>query len=270
MSRLSLPTVASILCLTAAVLHGAGAVAGEAARQQFLAWYQTFTGSVMPPDVMKAYAAQLAAGGAADTQIAEHMAAVRNYFSAMPPELLTVHFNNVYTAHKELFSQEPNAFLVSSVRGVKPGTALDVAMGQGRNSVFLALQGWDVTGYDLSDQGMAIARAAAEKGKVAIRTVQASHQDFDFGKERWDLIVMTYAFVNMEDAAFLKKVRDSLKPGGRIVVEQINAGGGGKGPANALFRSLEDLRVIHYEDTAGTAEWSKAPMRIGRIVVEKD
>jgi SAM-dependent methyltransferase len=261
--------VCLLLGLIAAVPSAMGAVVEETACKQFLAWYRTYTGSVMPPEVMKAYAARLTADGATDTEVGEHLAAVRKYVGSMPPELLTVHFNNVYTVHKELFSQEPNAFLVRSVREVKPGTALDVAMGQGRNSVFLAMQGWDVTGYDLSDQGMAIARENAVKAHVSIRTLRASHQDFDFGKERWDLIVMTYAFVNMDDAAFLKRVRDGLKPGGRIVVEQINAGTG-KGPANALFRSLQDLRVIHYEDTVDTAEWSKAPMRIGRIVVEKD
>src|SRR5262249_16296955 len=147
-----------LLGLIAVVPSTMGAVVEEAACKQFLAWYRTYTGSVMPPEVMKAYAARLAADGATDTEVGEQLVAVRKYVRRMPPEVLKVHFNNVYTTHKELFSQEPNAFLVRSVREVKPGTALDVAMGQGRNSVFLAMQGWDVTGYDLSDQGMAIAK----------------------------------------------------------------------------------------------------------------
>jgi len=112
-----LRAVLPILCMTAVVLHAAGA-AEEAARKQFLAWYGTFTGSVMPPEVLKGYAAKLAAGGASESEVAEHIDAVRKYMSGMPPELLTVHFNKIYAAHQELFSQEPNAFLVSSVRGV--------------------------------------------------------------------------------------------------------------------------------------------------------
>ena len=44
----------------------------------------------------------------------------------------------------------------------------------------------------------------------------------------------------------------------------------GKGPANALFRSFQDLRVIHYEDVVDTAEWGLQKMRIGRIVAQKD
>jgi 2-polyprenyl-3-methyl-5-hydroxy-6-metoxy-1,4-benzoquinol methylase len=179
-------------------------------------------------------------------------------------------FNQLYAAPSKLFSTAPNAFLVRSVNGLKPGKALDVAMGQGRNALFLAAQGWDVTGYDVSEVGLAVARQDAEKAGVKIRTVLASHQDFDFGRDRWDLIVMTYALADMEDAGFLRRIRESLKPGGILVVEQMNAGGTGKGPANALFRSFQDLRVVHYEDVVDTAEWGLQKMRIGRIVAERD
>jgi len=179
-------------------------------------------------------------------------------------------FNKLYAAPSTLFSGAPNAFLARTVDGLKPGRALDVAMGQGRNSVFLAKQGWEVTGYDVSDAGLEVARNDAKKAGVRINAVHASHQDFDFGREQWDLIVMTYTLADMENAAFLSRVRDSLKPGGIVVVEQMNAGGTGKGPANALFRSFQDLRILHYEDVVDTAEWGLQKMRIGRIVAQKD
>jgi 2-polyprenyl-3-methyl-5-hydroxy-6-metoxy-1,4-benzoquinol methylase len=156
------------------------------------------------------------------------------------------------------------------LEGVKPGRALDVAMGQGRNAVYLAGQGWDVTGYDISETGLSAARAAAGKAGVRIQAIRASHQDFDFGRDRWDLIVMTYSLADMDDASFLRRIRDSLKPGGIVVVEQMNSPGTARGPANALFRSFQDLRVIHYEDVADTAEWSLQKMRIGRIVAQRD
>ena len=179
-------------------------------------------------------------------------------------------FNKLYAGPSNLFSATPNAFLARTVSGLKPGRALDVAMGQGRNSVFLATQGWEVTGYDIADTGLEAARSAAEKAGVRINAVHASHDDFEFGREQWDLIVMTYTLADMENAAFLQRVKDSLKPGGVVVVEQMNAGGTGKGPANALFRSFQGLRVIHYEDVVDTAEWGLQKMRIGRIVVQKD
>lgn len=179
-------------------------------------------------------------------------------------------FNKLYSGSSNLFTAAPNAFLARTVTGLKPGRALDVAMGQGRNSVFLAKQGWQVTGYDIADKGLEAARNDAEKAGVRIDAIHATHEDFEFGREQWDLIVMTYTLADMENAAFLRRVKESLKPGGVVVVEQMNAGGTGKGPANALFRSFQDLRVIHYEDVVDTAEWGLQKMRIGRIVAQKD
>jgi 2-polyprenyl-3-methyl-5-hydroxy-6-metoxy-1,4-benzoquinol methylase len=184
--------------------------------------------------------------------------------------MMVLHFNKVYTADQKIFTQEPNAFLARITKHLRPGKALDVGMGQGRNSVYLAAHGWDVTGYDLSDRGVAIARANAEKAGVRIHAVVASHNDFDYGENQWDLIVMTYAFTNMSDSGFLRRVCDSLKPGGIVLVEQLNSGSRAKGPANALFGSFENLRVLHYEDTLDTADWSMSEARIGRIVAQKE
>jgi 2-polyprenyl-3-methyl-5-hydroxy-6-metoxy-1,4-benzoquinol methylase len=179
-------------------------------------------------------------------------------------------FNKLYSGPSSLFNSAPNAFLARTVSGLKPGRALDVAMGQGRNSVFLAKQGWEVTGYDIADSGLEAARSAAATAGVRINAVHASHEDFEFGREQWDLIVMTYALADMENASFLRRLKESVKPGGVVVVEQMNSGGTGKGPANALLRSFQDLRVIQYEDTVDTAEWGLKNMRIGRIVAQKD
>jgi 2-polyprenyl-3-methyl-5-hydroxy-6-metoxy-1,4-benzoquinol methylase len=190
--------------------------------------------------------------------------------TAIAQEDIAQRFNKLYSSPSELFSAKPSAFLARFSRGLKPGRALDVAMGQGRNSIFLAKQGWDVTGYDIADTGLEAARNAAKDAGVRINAVHASHDDFAFGTAQWDLIVMTYTLADMENAAFLKRVKDSLKPGGIIILEQMNAGGTGKGPANALLRSFQDLRVIHYEDVVDVAEWGLQKMRIGRIVVEKD
>jgi len=49
------------------------------------------------------------------------------------------------TAYK--FNKQPNALLMDAIKNKKPGKALDVGMGQGRNSIYLAQQGWSVTGF---------------------------------------------------------------------------------------------------------------------------
>jgi len=78
------------------------------------------------------------------------------------------------------------------VQGIKPGESLDIGIGQGRNSVYLAKHGWDVTGFDVSDEGVAAARLNAQRAGVRVNAVVANAYDFDWGENRWDLIVATY------------------------------------------------------------------------------
>lgn len=262
-----------IACGIAVAFLFAGVAAAQSDQQtwnHFLDWYKTYSGPPYPGDLLKAYAASLRSSGRSEADVQAALAELRRTGANPPVEMMRLHFNKVFTLHQHLFSHEPNALLVRTVRGLKPGQALDVAMGQGRNAVFLASQGWDVTGYDLSDEGLASARENAARAGVRLDAILSTHDKFDYGKQRWDLIVVTYAFVNMEDRAFLARVKESLRPGGLIVVEQSNSGGPGKGPANALFRSFDDLRVVFYEDVLDTAEWSKKTERLGRLVAQKE
>ena len=108
------------------------------------------------------------------------------------PDGARVLWNKVYGGHDPIFVETPNPLLASAVLDRKPGKALDFGMGQGRNAVFLAMQGWDVTGFDPSDEGIRLAQANAAKAGVKIRALVESDDQFDFGVARWDLIVMTY------------------------------------------------------------------------------
>ena len=181
-------------------------------------------------------------------------------------------FDAMYSAKDKFYKTDANAFLVAMAPQLKPGAALDVAMGQGRNAVWLASQGWNVTGYDVSEEGLRQAREEAARRGLKLNAVRASHQDFDFGRERWDLIVMTYALADMEDQVFLKRIRESLKPGGVVLVEQFNAAPvpGAKGPANALFKTFANYRVLHYEDVTSLSEWGFKEARLGRILAQKE
>jgi 2-polyprenyl-3-methyl-5-hydroxy-6-metoxy-1,4-benzoquinol methylase len=88
-------------------------------------------------------------------------------------ELYRIHFHapkgsrttldKAYAGNDPIFIQSPSAVPMSAIEGRKPGKALDIGMGQGRNSVCLASQGWDVTGFDPSSEAVRIARSNAEK-----------------------------------------------------------------------------------------------------------
>src|SRR6266849_774644 len=98
-------------------------------------------------------------------------------------------YDEIYSTKRGMFSAEPNAFMVRTITGRKPGRALDVAMGQGRNALWLASKRWTVTGFDISPVAIDEARKEAEKRGLPIETSVIPYEQFDWGKEKWDLIV---------------------------------------------------------------------------------
>jgi methylase of polypeptide subunit release factors len=68
----------------------------------------------------------------------------------------------------------------------KPGKALDLGTGQGRNAIFLASTGWTVTGVDISEVAIAEAKKNAAARKVQIDAIVGDLDTYDFGREQWD------------------------------------------------------------------------------------
>lgn len=57
-------------------------------------------------------------------------------------------------------------------------------MGRGRNAIYLALLGWDVTGYDMSKEALRAAQESAAAAGAKLTTILAQHDTFDFGEDR--------------------------------------------------------------------------------------
>jgi len=132
------------------------------------------------------------------------------------------YWNKVYSTGQAIFVHHPTQLLINAIRGRRPGTALDIGMGQGRNSIFLAQQGWDVTGFDLSEEGVRQSRERAAKLGLHLRALVVREADFDLGTAQWDLIVMTYVrCVRPTDA---DRFARALRPNGIFVYENNNVG----------------------------------------------
>ncbi len=92
----------------------------------------------------------------------------------------------------------PDPLLISGYdEFVKPffphgGVTLDVAGGLGRHSIWLAKRGWNVTLVDVSEVGIAKARKRAGKWASKIEFVAADLNEFDFGRSRYDLILVFF------------------------------------------------------------------------------
>lgn len=193
----------------------------------------------------------------------------RTAVAPLPSETPAEYWDRAYSDPSLVFNTTPNAFLTEVVKGLKPGRALDIGMGQGRNSVYLAKLGWDVTGFDISERGMELARKSAAAAGVKITTIKASMDDFDYGVGQWDLIVATY-----EGVSWLEAAAKGLKPGGFLVVEGYSKHpqappGAAFGP-NELLKLFMDrnLHVVRYEDVEGEPDWLKLD-RVVRMFARK-
>jgi len=136
--------------------------------------------------------------------------------------------------------------------GLSPGRALDVGMGLGRNGVYLATLGWRVTGYDFSPEAVAGTLRAAERAGVTVEAVQDTHETFDLGSDRWDLIVVSYAYTNSLDPTWPPRLLRALAPGGRVVFQ----GAAPKGTASAAIRHLwRAFRIERLEVLERGEDW---------------
>jgi SAM-dependent methyltransferase len=172
-------------------------------------------------------------------------------------------WNEVYTKRQGRAFPH-NQFLAERIQGRKPGKALDIGIGEGRNALFLAAQGWEVTGFDISDVGVTLAREAAQQRGLKLEAVVEDADRFDYGRQRWDLVVGMYMHAVITRNA--EKIMDSLKPGGIVVVEgfhrdlkrQSVQGGYFGYRSNELLKAFDRLRVLYYEDTVAAADWERS------------
>jgi SAM-dependent methyltransferase len=239
--------------------------------QEFSTWFQA-NRSVADPAT--AYRSELISRGLTEAEAGKRFAELfRGVLSC--PQFAVLPFDSLYSSEKAQLLAQPDAFLVESTKDVKPGRALDVAMGQGRNALYLAKAGWEVTGFDISSKGLSAARAAAELAGVKIQTVLQGWQDFDFGTEKWDLIVLSYAWVPIDDPAFVKRLLAGLRPAGLLVFEHFMADKSGDVPGgpkpNELLRLFgNDLRILRYEDIETASIWStRSKARVARLLASK-
>jgi SAM-dependent methyltransferase len=182
-------------------------------------------------------------------------------------------YNPIYRGEDgDVFTRKPNAFLVEMTRRRKPGRALDVGMGQGRNAIYLAEQGWNVTGFDPAGEGVSRAKAEAVRLGLQIQAEITTFEKFDFGENCWDLIVLTYE----PTKAIAPKIERALKPGGVVLIEDRHVDTRRIWPAgafanNELLSLFPSLRVLRYEDLWARPYWSakKLDERLVRLFAEK-
>ncbi len=145
------------------------------------------------------------------------------------------------------YGTEPNHFLVEVAGRIPPGPVLSLGEGEGRNAVYLAGLGYDVTAVDASAVGLAKAAALAAERGVRLTTMVADLADFRIEPGAWSGVVSI--FVHLSPALRSQvhaQVLRGLRPGGAFVLEaytprQLAFRTGGPTEPERLA-TLEDLR----------------------------
>ena len=167
----------------------------------------------------------------------------------------------------------PSSFLADHIQMVltlAPGRkALDIACGEGRNSIFLAQKGFTVTSLDISEEGLAKGEEWAIREGLEIAFSCVDLESFEF-TERYDLIInFNFLLRNL-----IPKMIETLNPGGLLLFDSILNVPSLEGSHKKVFllepgelRRIFDRfsgEVIHYE------EITSGPMPTARLIFRKE
>ena len=157
-------------------------------------------------------------------------------------------WNERYSAPGFAYGTAPNDFLVSVADRIPQGKILSLAEGEGRNAVYLAALGYQVTGVDASEVGLGKARQLATERGVTMATLQADLSTFEIEPQHWDGIIACFCHLPSAIRAPLHQAAvRGLKPGGVFVLEafskeQLSYGTGGP-PSLDMLMSLDELKL---------------------------
>lgn len=168
-------------------------------------------------------------------------------------------WNERFNTAEYIFGEKPNAFIQEfayQLEGLKNVAAF--AEGEGRNAVFLAGLGHDVTTFDYAESGLNKTLQLAEKNNVEVKTVQVDLIEGSVPNEQFDAAIMVFGHFRKEDQrSIFEKILKSVKPGGKIMMElysekQLDYQTGGPRGLAMLYKPqdildwCENYKIVHF------------------------
>jgi SAM-dependent methyltransferase len=155
-------------------------------------------------------------------------------------------WDEAYASRELVWTAEANRFVVEELADLVPGRALDLGTGEGRNAIWLAERGWQVTAVDFSAVGLAKAAKLAEKrGVTGVQWVEADLRVYRPGPAAYDLVLIAYIHLPPDEfGALLRTAASALVPGGTLLlvghdVDNIAHGHGGPQDPRILHRAQD-------------------------------
>jgi len=174
-------------------------------------------------------------------------------------------WNDRYSTDEFAYGEEPNNYLKEQLTKLDTGSILFPAEGEGRNAVFAAKIGWEVSAFDISIEGKNKALQLATNNNISVDYQVGALENLDYEAEQFDAIALIYAhFPAAIKSSYHKTLSKYLKKGGLIIFEAFskkhldylakNAKVGGPKEINMLFSTAElksdfpDFEIIELEE----------------------
>jgi len=162
----------------------------------------------------------------------------------------------LFNTQTYVFGRDPAQFLKEVVARLPLGRALDIAMSEGRNAVYLAKKGFRVDGVDYSEVALRKAKRLARENHVSVNTINADLSTYTIRPDHYKVIVN----INYLQRSLMAQIKKGLKKGGMVVfeswtVEQLKNGSGQRVRRDYLLEKGElkeqfkDFEVLVYRET---------------------
>jgi len=165
-------------------------------------------------------------------------------------------WDKLFNTSRYIYGKDPIPFLSKHINKIPKGDALVLAVGEGRNGVYLARKGFRVTGIDISDVALKKAHRLAKEYNVKINLIQGNLKFYKIPENKYDLIVNVTYFRK----GLIPSIKAGLKRGGAVVfenytVDHLKYPAGlsvpkrflvEKGELRALF---SDFQILDYQET---------------------
>jgi SAM-dependent methyltransferase len=155
-------------------------------------------------------------------------------------------WNQRYADSELVWSATPNIWVEQLTQDLPPGKALDIAAGEGRNALWLAARGWQVTAVDFSavalQRAATLAKERLGRNAGALVTLEADLEAWAPPARSFDLVLVVYLHLpKQQRSAIMGAAAQAVAPGGTLLVvghdlENLTAGHGGPQDPLVLYR----------------------------------
>jgi len=166
-------------------------------------------------------------------------------------------WNKRYNTKEYVYGKEPIKFLKDNINILTRGKALVLAMGEGRNAIFLAGNGFAVDGCDISEVAVEKSKLLAGRNNVQLNAFVADLEKYKIPTNKYDLITCIY----YTQRNLIPQIKDGLKKGGMVLfetytIDQLKYGADAPGPKNPayllkhneLLDFFRDFHILYYRE----------------------